>query len=342
MTTNHETVALRVQRVRNRGARAVLFSGLAIDGAGAADPKAPRYAVLAPHRTLAANVQEGQWWRVSGSAEDVTYDVDGWQVHERRLQATKLELLRPSGEHVVQLLARSPAFPGIGEVKARKLWEALGSDLYDALESQDLARLTEHVGADLATVLVDGWSAYGDADAVTAFQRMGLDLSVSQKVLVVNDERGRIEDTGFRLGEPVLCVKNLWHLGLQNGSLGRLHSIEPVPMLDAEGIATYGWVRWDDGELRPVTGEVLDALELGYAITVHKAQGSQFGRVVVPVFKTRNLDRTMLYTAITRATRQVLLVGDRSIAAQVVAAAPSASKRLVALPSFMQQAFQEH
>lgn len=732
MTTNHETVALRVQRVRKRGAHAVLFSGLVIDAAGAADPKAPRYAVLAPHRTLTADVQEGQWLRVSGSAEDVTFDVDGWQVHERRLQATTLELLRPSGENIVQLLARSPAFPGIGEVKARKLWEALGSDLYDALEGRDQARLAAQVGADLAAVLVDGWSAYGDADAVTAFQRMGLDLSVSQKVLaayrtealdsiaqdpyrllafglswtatdqlaraffqvvddderrlgaavesvlyadldrgntcalresvrsglaklvgmmhtegalrlavarhyvveregrlhalgpwsierslsewlaalatpsplvdpdgvdaliaeyereetaagstfmlntaqrravhaaalhrlllitggagvgkttvlkcvrsmldatgqtvyqmalsgraakriaqatgkpsmtiagflrnvaknglpdnstvvvdeasmldallayrlvgslpddarliligdpfqlppvgpgltlhalmevpqlakveltvvkrfggdiaatasavrdgelpdlpstdaadiafiecgadevnevilrlvsqdpadtqvltftkekgpgssaglnalcqkrlaadaqrllVFSDDRGRIEDTGFRLGDPVLCVKNLWHLGLQNGSLGRLHSIEAVPVVGVDGVATYGWVRWDDGELCPVTDEVLDALELGYAITVHKAQGSQFSRVVVPVFKTRNLDRTMLYTAITRATRQVLLVGDRSVAVQVVAGPPSASKRLVALPSLMQQAFQEH
>ena len=41
-----------------------------------------------------------------------------------------------------------------------------------------------------------------------------------------------------------------------------------------------------------------------YAITVHKSQGSQFERVVVPVFRSRLLDRTLLYTAITRATRR--------------------------------------
>ncbi|NYT64277.1 AAA family ATPase [Alcaligenaceae bacterium] len=167
-------------------------------------------------------------------------------------------------------------------------------------------------------------------------------LAVAAKRLVVfNDERRRLEDTGFRLGDPVLCTKNLWHMGLQNGSLGRMYSVNDEPLTDSEGVVSYGWIQWDDGELRTVTNEVLDALELGYAITVHKAQGSQFKRVVVPVFATRNLDRTMLYTAITRATQQVLLVGDRSVAAEVVASPPSASKRWVGLPRFIQQAIQE-
>ncbi|MBN8504484.1 MAG: AAA family ATPase [Burkholderiales bacterium] len=664
----------------------------------------------------------------------MAYDADGWRVHERRLHATEVELLRPSGEHIVQLLARSAAFPGIGEVKARRLWEALGSDLYKALDEGDQVRIAECVGTDLAVVLLDGWAAYGDSEAVAAFQRMGLELTVSQKLLAVyrsealsavaedpyrllafelswratdelarrffavaaddarrlgaaaesvlhsdldrgntwtsqeevrsqvakligvthagralglalerhyaveqdgrlygigawaierslsewlvrlaaasapvmdkvevdalieayekaeaevlgshfalneaqraavqavatsrlvlitggagvgkttvlkcirsmldeagkavyqmalsgraakrmaeatgkpsmtiagflrnvakeglpagstlvvdeasmldvllayrlvgampedarlvligdpfqlppvgpgltlhvladvpqianveltvvrrfggniatvasavrdgrlpelpsnddediafiecneddaghvvlellakqpgatqvltftksrgpvstaalnalcqqrlaagarhllvfNEERRRLERTGFRLDDPVLCTKNLWHLGLQNGSLGRLHSIEDTPLVDVDGVATYGWIRWDDGELRAVTDEVLDALELGYAITVHKAQGSQFGRVIVPVFRAKNLDRTMLYTAITRATRQVLLVGDRSLAIEVIKNPPSASQRRVSLGVLAQRLLEEH
>jgi exodeoxyribonuclease V alpha subunit len=183
LTANLETTTLRVQRVRKRGGKAVVFSALAIDAAGAATPTAPRYAVLASHRILAADVQEGQWWRVSGFYEDVSFDVDGWRVHERQLKATTTELLRPSGEHIVQLLARSSAFPGIGEVKARRLWDAMGTDLYAALDEGDHARIAGCIGIELATVLLEGWAAYGDADAVAAFQRMGLDLSVSQKVL---------------------------------------------------------------------------------------------------------------------------------------------------------------
>ena len=63
--------------------------------------------------------------------------MDGYRVVEHRITATDAELLRPSGEHIVQLLATSPAFAGIGEVKARRLWERLGESLYDCLDQAD-------------------------------------------------------------------------------------------------------------------------------------------------------------------------------------------------------------
>ena len=76
-----------------------------------------------------------------GDAELVQYVVDGYQVQENHLTAQVAELLRPSGEHIVQLLSTSPGFPGIGEVKARRLWEALGDRLYTCLEEADDATL---------------------------------------------------------------------------------------------------------------------------------------------------------------------------------------------------------
>ena len=101
----------------------------------------------------------------------------------------------------------------------------------------------------------------------------------AQRLLVWNDERERGEDTGLRLGEPVQCTRNLHGWGLQNGSIGRIDAIEDTPQLlqDANGEPkgrALAWVRWDDGERRPVTEEVLDTLELGYAVTVHKAQAA--------------------------------------------------------------------
>jgi exodeoxyribonuclease V alpha subunit len=164
----------------------------------------------------------------------------------------------------------------------------------------------------------------------------------AKRLLVWNDEPDRNEDTALRLGEPVLCTRNLREWGLQNGSLGRIETIEDTPQpIEAEeaeepkGMA-LAWVRWDDGELRPVTTEVLDALDLGYAVTVHKAQGSQFSRVIVPVYGARNLDRTMLYTAITRAKHQVIMVGDIDVARRAVKALPHASHRQVALAEMME------
>ena len=167
------------------------------------------------------------------------------------------------------------------------------------------------------------------------------------KLMVFSNERNRMENSGLRLGEPVICTRNLNAWGLQNGSLGRLEEIatNPEPVYgddgDLKGMA-LAWVTWDDNKRRPVTEEILDALELAYAITVHKAQGSQFSRVVVPVYKSRNLDRTMLYTAITRAKDQVVLVGDVGIAERATAEPPQASRRHVALGAMLSKQAEVH
>ncbi|WP_019677791.1 ATP-binding domain-containing protein [Arsukibacterium perlucidum] len=55
---------------------------------------------------------------------------------------------------------------------------------------------------------------------------------------------------------------------------------------------------------------MIDVLKLAYAITIHKSQGSQFSRVIIPLDKSPNLDLTMFYTAVTRAQKEVTLIGD--------------------------------
>lgn len=99
----------------------------------------------------------------------------------------------------------------------------------------------------------------------------------------------------------------------------------------AEDEPALGWVLWDDGERRPVTEAMLDDLELTYAITVHKAQGSQWARVIIPVTGSRLLDRTLVYTAMTRATGQVLLVGDAESVRQATERPPRVRERCVGL-----------
>lgn len=141
---------------------------------------------------------------------------------------------------------------------------------------------------------------------------------------------------GVHLGDPVLCTRNLLDRGLQNGSLGVVVQVEdvqrkPAPETgDADG-QVLAWMDWDDGVRRPIVEEMLDDLELGYAITVHKAQGSQWSRVIVPLTGHRLLDRTWVYTAVTRAQHQVLLVGDESAAKAAVEREPRAQSRQVAL-----------
>lgn len=162
-------------------------------------------------------------------------------------------------------------------------------------------------------------------------------LTADDKPVQVWDERhDAYARVGLHLGDPVLCTRNLWDRGLQNGSLGVVVQVDDEPQMltdddgEESGLA-LAWVDWDDGVRRPIVEGMLDDLELGYAITVHKAQGSQWPRVIVPLTGHRLLDRTLVYTAVTRAQRQVLLVGDESEAKKAVEGLPRAHARQVSL-----------
>lgn len=120
--------------------------------------------------------------------------------------------------------------------------------------------------------------------------------------------------------------------GIQNCSLGSITEVAPVPPeMETNEAETAAWVTWDDGAVRPLALDMLEDIKLGFAATVHKAQGSQSRRIIVPVTDSRLLDRTLLYTAITRAQAQVILVGDFAIASRKTKAPPKAQSRKVAL-----------
>lgn len=151
-----------------------------------------------------------------------------------------------------------------------------------------------------------------------------------EELLLWNREFEQMQGTGLRVGDPVICLANDWEKNLQNGSLGTLMSVES-PVADCPPGQVLGRILWDDGEQRELTPDLLPNLELAYAITIHKSQGSQFRRVIIPVTKSRLLDRTLLYTAVTRAEKQVILVGDVAAAKAAVEAPPHASLRQVSL-----------
>jgi exodeoxyribonuclease V alpha subunit len=171
-------------------------------------------------------------------------------------------------------------------------------------------------------------------------------MTADAKPVRLWDERhGAYARVGFHLGDPVLCTRNLWDRGLQNGSLGVVVQVEDEPRLltkddgEQSGLA-LAWADWDDGIRRPIVEELLDDLELGYAITVHKAQGSQWPCVIVPLTGHRLLDRTLVYTAITRAQRKVLLVGDEAAAKKAVEGLPRAHARQVSLDLILSELLQ--
>jgi exodeoxyribonuclease V alpha subunit len=123
----------------------------------------------------------------------------------------------------------------------------------------------------------------------------------------------------LRLNDTILFTQNHYDKGIQNGSLGTLSSVK------ASG-EVYGEVTLDTGDKIEVTQAVLDCMELGYAITLHKAQGSQFPRIIIALQKSRIVDRAWLYTAITRAESEMHIVGTEEDF-RAITEAPSHSHR---------------
>jgi exodeoxyribonuclease V alpha subunit len=109
----------------------------------------------------------------------------------------------------------------------------------------------------------------------------------------------------FRLGDKVMQVKN--KNDINNGDIGYITGIEDR---DGDLIAR---VDFPDGRIAEYGHQELELLELAYACTVHKSQGSEYQSVIVNI-QTQHyimLKRPLIYTAITRAKQRVAIVGDR-------------------------------
>ncbi|MFI6574512.1 ATP-dependent RecD-like DNA helicase [Nocardiopsis sp. NPDC050513] len=124
----------------------------------------------------------------------------------------------------------------------------------------------------------------------------------------------------FRVGDKVTQIRNNYDKGANgvfNGTLGVVTGIDSV----AQEVA----VRTDEDEEIAYDFAELDELAHAYAITVHRSQGSEYPCVVVPVTTSAwmMLQRNLLYTAITRAKKLVVLVGSRRALAQAVRNASS-------------------
>jgi hypothetical protein len=110
--------------------RHVVVSALVVHSDGRPVPRALNYAIAMPNHLSPIPMCTGQRWRVTGVPELVEYEAcGGWRVQEMQFIATSALLERPSGSHIVSLLA-GENFPGIGPVTAQRGWDGLGEALY--------------------------------------------------------------------------------------------------------------------------------------------------------------------------------------------------------------------
>jgi exodeoxyribonuclease V alpha subunit len=156
------------------------------------------------------------------------------------------------------------------------------------------------------------------------------------ELMLWNDEFECMEATGLREGDMVICTRNHWDLGIQNGSMGRLVTV-------GDAADALGEVEWDDGVVTKITVDLLDDLELGYALTVHKGHGSQWRRVIVCLpASSKMVDRSMVYTAITRTRQQVVILGKQRHVRDVVKREKAADRRKVGLPKRLARMYSDH
>ena len=128
-----------------------------------------------------------------------------------------------------------------------------------------------------------------------------------------------VGDTVYRVGDKVMQIKNNYQLewekrssygvafehgsGVFNGDMGVIEDINTF--------AEQMLVRFDDDRYVKYDFTQLDELELAYAITIHKSQGSEYPAVIIPMFTGPRMlmNRNLLYTAVTRARTCVCMVG---------------------------------
>lgn len=141
----------------------------------------------------------------------------------------------------------------------------------------------------------------------------------------VNRDNQRLKE-----GDPILVTKNIYDIDLnvRNGDLGVVTKV-------FDHASDEGWsgLAEINSEIKGINHSLLEVLDLGYAITIHKAQGSQWTTVfsVVTQEAQNMLDASLIYTAATRPTKRLVLIADAICVQDAIKAGNTASRKHVDL-----------
>jgi len=142
-----------------------------------------------------------------------------------------------------------------------------------------------------------------------------LNLMLQQSVNPPDPTRAQISigERVFRVGDRVIHRRNNYELNVFNGDIGRIEAIDNVNLSLA---VTF----FPDQRRVEYTRDQITELDLAYAITIHKSQGSEFDVVIIPVLSQhfRMLFRNLIYTGLTRGKKLAVLVGSRQSLAMAV------------------------
>jgi exodeoxyribonuclease V alpha subunit len=148
------------------------------------------------------------------------------------------------------------------------------------------------------------------------------------------------EDGEYLLeGDRILIMKNNYaeEADLRNGDLGLIDEVFDSP--DNQGFVGRMTV---NGKIIGITKELLPKISLGYAITVHKAQGSQWDNCIIalPPESGTFMDKSLIYTAATRPQEKLILMGQFGLVENAVKNGSAATKRITYMRQRLMQAFE--
>ncbi len=169
-------------------------------------------------------------------------------------------------------------------------------------------------------------------NAVNQMIQASFDDDCPPELHYADDLRGNIpwitaNGSRLRLGDRIMVTANDYEADIRNGDLGTITAVYDEPEDGAFGEIDI------DGNIVPITFEVLHNIDLGYAVTIHKSQGSQWKTCILllPSYAPHMVDQTLLYTAVTRPTQELVVIGDQGLVAQAINRGASVSERLTDL-----------
>lgn len=186
-------------------------------------------------------------------------------------------------------------------------------------DAEDLAWISPDKAQQQISHWVDHWyrpiaNAESKADAFNALFQFRLLCPARVGPLGVEALNERILKTlnptraPFFKGQPIMITENHYGIGLYNGDIGLIWPDDTSGHLMA-------WFQTGDNDYRPLAPGRLPRFETVYAMTIHKTQGSEFERVamVLPEQAMGLLSRELIYTGLTRAKRELFVVGGEGV-----------------------------
>ena len=150
-----------------------------------------------------------------------------------------------------------------------------------------------------------------------------LNVCLQQQLHSQDEQRFHLDEESVLMdGDPVMFRQNNKVLNVYNGDLGVFRFVA-----DDNG-QTQPQVHLPDGRVIPVTLFNQHQLSLAYALTVHKVQGSEAATVILPVSEQHlsMMNRSLLYTAVSRARKKVILIGSQDVLDYILGRQPHARR----------------